>query len=288
MLLATSGIACSLQIDCPHVQDLRPQRAWMLQDSHVAMRSVMWHEYQKSGCALVLAIVMRPRQHDRFVLIGLCWLYGRSDLPPHPPPPTVSSEWHASNDSLGLPGSGSAGAQDHLHWHIMTEPSSWASAGCMDVVNFLLLLLLLLLNSEHGCLQDAETYWTRNKNEEGGGGYLAFSWDTAVWGADMMLTSLTDNNLVYQNEVGCAYLHDVQVGVTSKQSIGERVCVCVCICVCVEAPLRGKRERGEGGVTAVQRSMRLPTVQSYTFQADLGDRALLPLDSGCRSLLTEC
>ncbi len=24
----------------------------------------------------------RPRQHDRFVLIGLCWLYGRSEFPP--------------------------------------------------------------------------------------------------------------------------------------------------------------------------------------------------------------
>ncbi len=23
-----------------------------------------------------------PRQHDRFVLIGLCWLYGRNEIPP--------------------------------------------------------------------------------------------------------------------------------------------------------------------------------------------------------------
>ena len=56
-------------------------------------------------------------------------------------------------------------------------------------------------------LQDAERYWTRNRNEEGGGGYLAFSWDTAVWGADMMLTSLTDNNLVYQNEVSATSMN---------------------------------------------------------------------------------
>ncbi len=28
---------------------------------------------------------MRPRQHDRFVLIGLCWLYGRSEFPPPRP-----------------------------------------------------------------------------------------------------------------------------------------------------------------------------------------------------------
>ncbi len=27
---------------------------------------------------------IRPRQHDRFVLIGLCWLYGRSEFPPLP------------------------------------------------------------------------------------------------------------------------------------------------------------------------------------------------------------
>ncbi len=25
---------------------------------------------------------MRPRHYDRFVLIGLCWLYGRSEVPP--------------------------------------------------------------------------------------------------------------------------------------------------------------------------------------------------------------
>ncbi len=25
---------------------------------------------------------MRLRQHDRFALIGLCWLYGRSEFPP--------------------------------------------------------------------------------------------------------------------------------------------------------------------------------------------------------------
>ncbi len=31
---------------------------------------------------------MRPRHYDRFVLIGLCWLYGRSESPPPPPPLT--------------------------------------------------------------------------------------------------------------------------------------------------------------------------------------------------------
>ncbi len=27
---------------------------------------------------------MRPRHYDRLVLIGLCWLYGRSEFPPPP------------------------------------------------------------------------------------------------------------------------------------------------------------------------------------------------------------
>ncbi len=28
---------------------------------------------------------VRPRQHEKFALIGLCWLYGRSEFPPPPP-----------------------------------------------------------------------------------------------------------------------------------------------------------------------------------------------------------
>ncbi len=34
---------------------------------------------------IVLATV-NEAQHDRFVLISLCWLYGRGELPPPPPP----------------------------------------------------------------------------------------------------------------------------------------------------------------------------------------------------------
>ncbi len=70
--------------DCPHFQGLRQQHAMIFRDSHDAMRSVMWHKDQKSVCALVLALSMRPRHYDRFVLIGLCWLYGRSEFPPPP------------------------------------------------------------------------------------------------------------------------------------------------------------------------------------------------------------
>ncbi len=45
----------------------------------------MWHKDQKSFVLLCWPLSMRPRQHDRFVLIGLCWLYGRSDFSPPPP-----------------------------------------------------------------------------------------------------------------------------------------------------------------------------------------------------------
>ncbi len=29
----------------------------------------------------------RPRHHDKLVLVGLCWLYGRGEVPPPPRPP---------------------------------------------------------------------------------------------------------------------------------------------------------------------------------------------------------
>ncbi len=46
----------------------------------------MWHKDQKSLCALLYwPLSMRPQQHDGFVLIGLCWLYGRNEVPPPPP-----------------------------------------------------------------------------------------------------------------------------------------------------------------------------------------------------------
>ncbi len=44
---------------------------------------------------------MRPRQHDRFVHIGLCWLYGRGEFPPPFPPEFLSDNIH---DALGNPG----------------------------------------------------------------------------------------------------------------------------------------------------------------------------------------
>ncbi len=43
--------------DCPHFQGLRQQHAEIFRDSHDAMGSLMWHNDQKSVCALVLAIV---------------------------------------------------------------------------------------------------------------------------------------------------------------------------------------------------------------------------------------
>ena len=39
---------------------------------------------------------MRSRHHDRFVLIGLCWLYGRNEFPP---PSRRSMYWHVGPSS---------------------------------------------------------------------------------------------------------------------------------------------------------------------------------------------
>ena len=44
---------------------------------------------------------MRPRHDDGFVLIGLCWLYGRSEFPPPPPPPPLLLR-NAVQAGLGL------------------------------------------------------------------------------------------------------------------------------------------------------------------------------------------
>ncbi|KAK9844541.1 hypothetical protein WJX74_003790 [Apatococcus lobatus] len=77
----------------------------------------------------------------------------------------------------------------------------YPSSNFLDDLAFGAAWLFRKTGEEH-FLDDAENYWRRNRNEEGGGGYLAFSWDTAVWGVDMMLTQLTSpNNQVYQNEV---------------------------------------------------------------------------------------
>ncbi len=75
--------------DCPHCQGLRQHHAELFQDSHDAMRSLRSHmacgTRTRSPFVLVCwPLSMRLRQHDRFVLIGLCWLYGRSDFPPPP------------------------------------------------------------------------------------------------------------------------------------------------------------------------------------------------------------
>ena len=44
-------------LDCPRFQGLRQQNVEIFQDSHDAMRSLMWHKDQKAVCALLLAIV---------------------------------------------------------------------------------------------------------------------------------------------------------------------------------------------------------------------------------------
>ena len=55
--------------------------------------------------------------------------------------------------------------------------------------------------------QDALHFWLRNKNEEGGGGYLAWNWDSSIWGADVLLATLAGaTDATYAAEVGHARL----------------------------------------------------------------------------------
>ena len=57
-------------------------------------------------------------------------------------------------------------------------------------------------------MQDAHAFWQRNKNEEGGGGYLAWNWDSSIWGADVLLASLTDgSDATYAAEARAAALY---------------------------------------------------------------------------------
>ncbi len=53
-------------------------KAWLQETSSCISKD------QKSVVLLYWSLSMRPRQHGRFVLIGLCWLYGRSAFSPPP------------------------------------------------------------------------------------------------------------------------------------------------------------------------------------------------------------
>ena len=48
--------------------------------------------------------------------------------------------------------------------------------------------------SQGGAAQDAKNWWQRNKVEEGGGGYLGYGWDSAIWGVNVQLAALTNNS----------------------------------------------------------------------------------------------
>ena len=58
-----------------------------------------------------------------------------------------------------------------------------------------------------GAPQDAQSFWERNKNEEGGGGYLAWNWDSSIWGADVLLAQLQTSDPKYASEVHTCSRH---------------------------------------------------------------------------------
>ncbi len=71
--------------DCPHFQGLGSSM-------HGFSRILMMPWGPSCGTRtrnlfvlLCWPLSMRSRQHDRFVLVGVCWLYGSSESPPPPP-----------------------------------------------------------------------------------------------------------------------------------------------------------------------------------------------------------
>lgn len=65
-------------------------------------------------------------------------------------------------------------------WHFTTAPRS---VRCLHPVLTCFRLV-----------QDAKNWYQRNKAEEGGGGYLGYGWDSAIWGVDVQLAYLTNNS----------------------------------------------------------------------------------------------
>ncbi len=74
VLWATSAIADPCVFFIALIFSFRAFVYGMLGFFRILMRSLMQHKDQKS-VLLYLALSLRPRQHIRFVLIGLCWLY---------------------------------------------------------------------------------------------------------------------------------------------------------------------------------------------------------------------
>ena len=73
---------------------------------------------------------------------------------------------------------------------------------CTCWVNCLHLALTLLRLA-----QDAQAWYERNRARHGGGEYLAYGWDSSIWGVNLQLASLTSNSApVWAAEVRWAVL----------------------------------------------------------------------------------
>ena len=71
------------------------------------------------------------------------------------------------------------------------EANLCSSQNCKDAVNFF----------KHEVVQAAENYVDRNTNEEGGGGYQAYNWDTSAWGAYVLLAGIQGADSAYPSKV---------------------------------------------------------------------------------------
>jgi hypothetical protein len=63
-------------------------------------------------------------------------------------------------------------------------------------------------------------YVDRNTNEEGGGGYQAYNWDTSAWGAYLLLAQIQGSDSPYPTKVLPPHLqnHVSDLSITAASS----------------------------------------------------------------------
>ena len=73
---------------------------------------------------------------------------------------------------------------------------------------------------DHEVVQAAENYVDRNTNEEGGGGYQAYNWDTCAWGAYVLLAGIQGADSAYPSKVS------IQVPLAPELPLNEQQAFC--------------------------------------------------------------
>ncbi len=104
----------------------------------------------------------QPRKHDRFVLIGLCWLYGRSEFPPPPPPPQqlpsssgtkIKKHKQEPRSSAGCQQACCLRVEDLLKTRLSNAPGTHSSAAHL-AVQIKLMTRHMLCKGSRGCVTE--------------------------------------------------------------------------------------------------------------------------------------